>query len=137
MVSEIDQVINYNPQSANKNASDYPKERQSVDTGIPTTDFSEVIWISLVEEKKNTVEKGLIQGQKGEDRLSREQPYQLGTKQSAAKKAEQEILVKTYRKAVGDIPVQIHEDRSVPFRVLSEWQDFYISCAVIGLPFEE
>lgn len=105
MVSEVNLVINYNPQSANKNTSDYPKERQSVDTGIPTTDLSEIIGISLVEEKKNTIEKGLIQCQKGEDRLSREEPYQLGTKQSASIKAEREILVKTHRKAVGDIPV--------------------------------
>lgn len=105
MVSEVDLVVNYNPQCANKNASNYSKKRQSVDTGIPTTDLSEVIGISLVEEKKNTVEKGLIQGQKGEDRLSREEPYQLGKKQSASKKAEREILVKTHRKAVGDIPV--------------------------------
>lgn len=75
MVPEVYLVVNYNPQSANKNAGDYPKKRQGVDTGIPTTDLSEVIGISLIEEKKNTVEKGLIQSQKGEDRLSREEPY--------------------------------------------------------------
>lgn len=80
MVPEVYLVVNYNAQSSNKNASDYPKKRQRVDTGIPTTDLSEVIGISLVEEKKNTVEKGLIQGQKGEDRLSREEPYQLEMK---------------------------------------------------------
>lgn len=60
MVSEVYKVVNYNPHSANENASNYPKKRQSVDTGIPTTDLSEVIGISLVEEEKNTVEKGLI-----------------------------------------------------------------------------
>lgn len=137
MVSEVYLVVNYNPQSANKNASDYPKKRQSVDSGIPTTDLSKVIGISLIKEKKNTVEKGLIQGQKSEDGLSREEPYQLEKKQSASKKAQEEVLVKTYRKAVGGISVQSHERQSALFPALSEWHDSYIFCVVLGLPFEE
>ena len=86
MVSEVGLVVDNNPKSAYKNSSDYPKKRQSIDTSVPTTDLSEVIGISLVEEINNTVEKRLIQGQKGEDRLSREEPYQFGKKQSVSSK---------------------------------------------------
>lgn len=91
MVSEVGLVINYNPQSANENTSDYPKKRQSVDTGIPTTDLSEVIGISLIEEEKNSVEKRVINGQKGQDRLSSEEPYQLRTEESALRKGAGDI----------------------------------------------
>lgn len=74
VVAEVNLVVDYDADGSSKDATDNGEKREIFQTGRPSAILPKRNWISLIKQKEHTIDKGLIQGQKGKDRLGGEKP---------------------------------------------------------------